>query len=435
MTAALLFALLAAPPTGGVTPDADWPRWRGPLATGEAPRADPPLEWSETRNVRWKVPVPGRGTASPVVRGDMVLLLTAVDTGAVDPTKPTPEDQPDRVFGIKYPNTTYRFVALAFDRETGAERWRRTLAEKVPHEGVHGDTSFAAASPVTDGERLYCSFGSAGLYALTPDGEPVWGRDLGEAPVGAALGEGGSPAVYGGRLALVRDHAGASSIHCLDAATGETLWEKDRDEPNAWATPLILDRGDGAQVVTAASNAVRSYDLETGEVLWTCTGLTGNVIPAPVADDEFVYCMSGYDGSRLLAIPHGSSGDVTGRVAWSADRGTPYVPSPLLLGGRLWFTQSNRAILTVLEAKTGREVLARTRVPGLSDIYASPVAAAGRVYLTGRDGTTVVLDAADPADVLATNRLAERVDSSAAVAGDALFARGERSLYCLAESP
>ena len=427
----LAAACLAAPPDG--TFDTNWPRWRGPLATGVAPHADPPLEWSETNNVRWKTPIPGRGTASPIVWGDAVYVLTAIDTGAVDPSKPRPEDQPDRVFGIKYPNTAHQFVALAFDRASGDERWRRVLAEEVPHEGVHGDTSFAAASPVTDGERLYCSFGSAGVYALTLDGEPAWGRDLGEAYVGAALGEGSSPAVHDGKLVLVRDHARQSEIVVLDAASGDTLWEKTRDEPNAWATPLVIQPNGRPQVVAAASNAVRSYDLETGEIVWTATGLTGNVIPAPVTDGNFVYCMSGYQGHSLLAIPVDGAGDVTARIAWSVDRGTPYVPSPLLDDGRLYFTQSNKAILTVLEAKTGREILGRTRLPGLSNVYASSVAAAGRIYFTGRDGATVVLDRSAEFNVLATNRLDERTDSSPAAAGDALFIRGERSLYCLAE--
>ena len=147
--------------------------------------------------------------------------------------------------------------------------------------------------------------------------------------------------------------------------------------------------------------------------------------------------MSGYDGFAALAVPHGGDGDVTGDIAWRADRGTPYIPSPVLLDGRLWFTQSNRAILTVLDAATGREVLGRTRLPGLANVYASPVAAAGRVYLFGRDGAAVVLDAAAADDgelrVSATNRLAERVDATPAVAGDSLFVRGARSLYRLAE--
>ena len=121
-------------------------------------------------------------------------------------------------------------------------------------------------------------------------GKLLWERQLGEAPVGAALGEGSSPAVAEGVVVVVRDHAGDSAIHALDASTGETLWDRPRDEPNAWATPLVLPRPDGrAQVVTAASNAVRSYDLHTGEELWTATGLTGNVIPAPVADDEHTF--------------------------------------------------------------------------------------------------------------------------------------------------
>ena len=147
--------------------------------------------------------------------------------------------------------------------------------------------------------------------------------------------------------------------------------------------------------------------------------------------------MSGYDGFAALAVPHGGSGDMTDRVAWRVDRGTPYVPSPILLNGRLWVTQSNRAILSVLDAATGDDVLERTRLPGLANVYASPVAAAGRAYVFGRDGAAVVLDAAaaDAGElkVLATNRLTERVDATPAVAGDSLFVRGTRSLYRLTD--
>ncbi|MEK6237040.1 MAG: PQQ-like beta-propeller repeat protein, partial [Planctomycetales bacterium] len=187
--------------------------------------------------------------------------------------------------------------------------------------------------------------------------------------------------------------------------------------------------------VTAASNLVRSYDLNSGEIIWQCGGLTGNVIPAPVVGGDVIYCMSGYEGYSLLALPLTEQGDLSGsdKILWSKKSGTPYIPSPLLHDGRLWFNQSNRAILTCLDAKTGDVIMERVRLPGLANIYSSPVAAAGRVYVTGRNGTTLVLQPSTELKVIATNRLDDRFDASPALAGKQLFLRGEKFLYCLEE--
>ena len=221
--------------------DNNWHQWRGPNATGTSLTANPPVEWSESKNVQWKVPIDGRGSSTPIIWKDRVFLLTAIDTGKVDPSLPKPEDQPKRVFGIKHPNTAHQFVVLCLNRNTGEELWRDVVIEKVPHEGHHGDNDFASASPVTDGKHLYCWFGSAGLYCYTLDGQQVWQTDLGKAYVGASLGEGCSPVFHDDKLVLVRDHARQSMIHVLDAKTGETIWEKKRDEPNAWATPRVVE--------------------------------------------------------------------------------------------------------------------------------------------------------------------------------------------------
>ncbi|MFG0336284.1 MAG: PQQ-binding-like beta-propeller repeat protein [Maioricimonas sp. JB049] len=412
----------------------NWAHWRGPEANGISRTATPPVRWSEQQNVQWKVAIDGAGTSTPIVWEDRVFLLTAINTRRVDPTLPKPEDQPDRVFGIKYPNTFYRFEVLCLDRNTGRELWRQTATERVPHEGHHRDNDFASASPTTDGRQLYCWFGSAGLYTYDLEGNLLWSRDLGKAYVGASLGEGCSPVVHGDRLVIVRDHSRQSTIHVLDTQTGETVWEKNRDEPNAWATPRIIQQGSETHVITAASNRIRAYDLNDRELVWECGGLTGNVIPSPVVENGVIYCMSGYQGHALLAVRVNGTGDVTdsAAVAWRKDRGTPYIPSPLLYDGMLYFTQSNQAILSVLDAKTGEAIIERTRLPGLSNIYASPVGAAGRVYFTGRDGTTLVLERTDRLKVLATNQLDDRFDASPALAGKQLFLRGIRHLYCIA---
>ena len=440
LTAVLLTAGLFHDPAAAQSPrqTADnWHQWRGPDATGVSHTATPPIEWSEERNIRWKVPIEGRGVASPIVWEDKVFVLTAVDTGIVDPSLPKPEDQPKRVFGITHPNTTYRFVVLCLDRDSGKPVWRRVATRQIPHEGHHGDASFASASPMTDGERLYCWFGSAGMYCYDLNGDLHWKRDLGKAYVGASLGEGCSPVVHDGKVVIVRDHSRQSTIHVLDASSGETLWEQERDEGNAWATPRVLEHSGRTQVITTASNLIRSYDLDTGEIVWQSSGLTGNATPCPVVLEDVVYCMSGYQGHALLALRLSGEGDLTDTDAlvWSRQQGTPYVPSPVLYEGWLYYTQSNQGILTVVDARTGKVVINRTRLPDVANIYASPVAAEGRVYFTGRDGTTVVVTRSNRFDVLAINKLDDRFDASPALAGSQLFLRGNRYLYCVESKP
>jgi outer membrane protein assembly factor BamB len=188
-------------------------------------------------------------------------------------------------------------------------------------------------------------------------------------------------------------------------------------------------------VITAGENLIRSYDLESGEIIWQCGGLSKNAIPCPVVDDQAVYCMSGYQGYSAMALPLSATGDITGsdKIIWSMHEGTPYTPSPLLYDGMLYFNQSNQAILSCLDAKTGKALVERSRLSGLKNIYASPVGADGRVYVTGRNGTTLVLKRADELEILATNKLDERFDSSAAIAGNQLFLRGGKFVYCIAD--
>jgi outer membrane protein assembly factor BamB len=432
---AALVTVLALRTTSAAEPDpqANWPQFRGPQASGVAPLGDPPTEWSETKNVKWKVEVPGAGSSTPIVWGDSIFLLTAVETDRVVETAAAPEDQPERPFGIVFPNRIHQFVVLCLDRATGKTRWQTIVTEQLPHEGHHPDNDFASASPVTDGQRLYVSFGSRGVFGLDLQGNILWQQDFGDLNTRLSFGEGSSPALHGDTLVTTWDHEGQSFIVAQNAETGEVLWRKDRDEQSAWATSLIVERSGKKQVVTNASKRVRSYDLETGELLWECGGQVGNVTPSPVANETNVFCMSGYRGSALLALPFDQEGDLTDsdKIAWTLDRGTPYIPSPLLYGDRLYFTQSNDGILSCADAKTGKLLIERTRLPEVRRIYASPVGAAGRVYITSRDGVTIVLRDADEFEVLATNTLEDDIDASPAIAGKELFLRGKKYLYCL----
>ncbi|MDA7873894.1 PQQ-like beta-propeller repeat protein [Rhodopirellula sp.] len=433
LNACLLLLTLSMPAFGDSFAD-NWHQWRGPDATGVSTTADPPVKWSEDKNVKWKVAIEGQGTSTPIIWGDKVFVLTAINTGVKDPSIPDPKDQPKtNFFDIKQPNAQHAFVVLCLDRNSGKEIWRQVATTKIPHQGAHNDNDFAPASPTTDGKHLYCWFGSAGLFCYDLQGNKIWEKKLGEVKVGSSLGEGCSPVLHEGKLVIVRDHAGQSTIEVLDAKTGKTLWKRERDEGNTWATPRVIQHSGKTQVITTASGFVRSYDLDTGDIIWQCSGLTGNAIPCPVVEGDYVICMTGYQGYSAMAIPLTETGDISDseKVLWKKERGTPYIPSPLLYEGLIFYNQSNQAILTCLDAKTGEVAFGPKRVGELSNIYASPVGAGGRVYLTGRNGNTLVLERGPEYKVTALNKLDERFDASPALAGSQLFLRGAKHLYCI----
>ena len=414
----------------------NWNQWRGPEANGVSRTANPPVTWSEQENVKWKVAIDGKGSSTPIIWGDKVFLLTAIKTDEKDASIPDPKDQPKtNFFDVKRPNAKYEFVVLCLNRNTGKELWRQVATKKIPHEGVHHDNDFASASPITDGTHLYCWFGSAGLFCFDLDGNKIWERDLGEIKIQSSLGEGSSPALYKGRLVIVRDHAGQSTIEVLDAKTGDSIWKKDRAERTTWSTPQVIQHSGKAQVITAASKFVRSYDLESGKIIWQCSGLTGNVTPCPVIDGDHVICMSGYEGYAAMSIPLSLTGDISAseQIRWKKSRETPYIPSPLLYDGLLFFNKSNQPILSCLDSKTGDAVFGPERIGQLSNIYASPVGASDRIYFAGRNGTTVVLERSSKVKILATNKLDDRFDASPALAGKQLFLRGAKHMYCVEE--
>ena len=408
-----------------------WPSWRGPLGTGTSPDADPPISWSESENVRFKVALPGLGHSTPVVWGDHVFLTTAVAGKAVPPRR---SGVPGAHDNLAVENR-FDFFVLAVHKDDGRLLWQTRVRHDLPHEGGHISASLASASPVTDGERVYAFFGSYGLYALDFDGKIVWKRDLGDMQTKHAHGEGSSPALHGDTLIVNWDHEGQSSLTALDTATGLEKWKVLRDEVTSWASPITVEHGDGVQVIVAGTAMIRGYDLATGRVIWECGGLSANIVATPVAADGFVIAASSYDIRAMLAIRlEGAKGDITGteNVVWSRRTSTPYVPSPLLVGEALYFLRHYQGILTRVIAKTGEEPTGPVRLGPVRNIYASPVSAAGRIYIADRQGATVVLSDAPEPELLSVNHLDDRFSASPALAGDAIFLRGEKYLYSLA---
>ena len=414
----------------------NWHQWRGPNADGSAPKADPPTKWDAKTNVVWKAPLPGRGSSTPIVWGDRVFLLTAIKTDR----KAKPEELPKPDPGIEVktdpPTNFHKFVVLCFDRANGKKKWEKEVAEAVPHEGHHKSHSYAAGSPTTDGTLLYASFGSVGTFCLDFDGNVKWSRtDLGRLHSRFGWGEAVTPVVHGGALLLNHDQEADSKLYCLDAATGRTRWVAKRDEKSTWTTPVVVDSGGKMQAVLNGTTRIRSYDLATGDVVWQCAGMTTNAIPSAVRFGDSVICLSGYGGAAAVSIPLASKGDLgpRGKVDWRFASGTPYVPSPALAGELLYFTQANSNLLTVLNAKTGKPVIDKERLPQVKEFYASPLTAGDRVYFVDRSGTTVVLKIGESPDVLSVNKLDDPIDASPVAVGKHMFLRGEKYLYCIAE--
>lgn len=409
----------------------NWHQWRGPDANGVAVDANPPVRWDPSTNIQWKTAIDGEGSATPIIWGDELFLLTAIETDRVA-EKPS---VPDERAKTRPPGKYVKYVVLCLDRATGNEKWRRVACEDVPHEGRHRTNTFASASPTTDGNRLYVSFGSRGIYGYDLAGNLQWQRDLGQMRTRYGWGEATSPVVYGNSLIVNWDHEDQSFIAVLDTATGETKWTRDRDEPTSWATPLVVEHHGRTQLIVNGTTRVRSYDLSTGDVIWQCGGQTVNAIPSPLAADGFVYCMSGYRGAAAFAISLGVTGDITdtNQPRWVYRRATPYVPSPLLYGSQIYFTAQNTSVLSCLDVESGEAIFDTQRLPGLGNVYASPVAAAGRIYFTDRDGTTVVLKHGAQLEVIATNKLDAPTDASPAIVGKQLFLRSAQHLFCIEE--
>lgn len=420
----------------GSAKDQTWSRWRGPGATGVAPAGNPPVEWSEDLNIKWKTAIPGTGHSTPVIWGDQLILLSAVPTDKT--VKPAEQGAQEGNQWLS-PNSTdrvHKFVVISISRSKGTIEWIKTVREELPHSSTHQFGSWASNSPVTDGQHIYAYFGSHGLYCLNMAGELQWEHDFGPMEKVMSFGEGSSPALYQEKLIILRDHQGQSSLHVLDKHSGTILWEVERDEVSSWSTPTVVEFEGRTQLITSATGRIRSYDIDNGKIIWECSGMTRNVIPSPVYADGMVYLMSGFRGNALLAIDlRKASGDITGTdaIVWSYDQNTPYTPSPVLMDNRLYFLKANNGYLSCLDARNGKVYYSNQKLDGIKEIFTSPLGANGRIYVIGTDGNSCLVRAGDEFQVLAQNRLDDSFYASPVVLGDQLYLRGVKSLYCISE--
>ncbi len=425
-------ALVVSISSGAET--AEWPQWRGPLGTGVAPTGKPPVSWGEEHNVRWKTPIPGKGHSTPIVWGKRIFVTTAIPVGE---TLPAEGAHSHGAHHNMNPSRKLEFVVLAVDRGTGEVLWRRTVHTAQPHESTHTSGSWASSSAVTDGRHVYASFGSNGLYCLDMNGELKWKKDLGDMRIKHGHGEGSSPALSGTTLVLNWDHEDESFVVALNKKTGKELWRAPREEGTSWSSPLIVKHGGKTQVIVSATGRVRGYDLKDGAVIWECGGLSGNVVASPVSANGIVHVANSYETRAMLAIDLDKArGDITGSdaVVWTRSRDTPYVPSPVLVDGTLCFLKHYQGMLTCVDAATGKPRFGPVRLPGIRNVYASLVAAAGNIYVVDLDGNGLVLENADSLKVVSVNHLDDVFGASPAIVGDEIILRGERFLYSIAET-
>jgi outer membrane protein assembly factor BamB len=414
----------------------NWPSWRGAAANGTAPdNCNPPVEWSEEKNIAWKTPLPGLGHSTPVIWGERILLTTAIPFGKK--TSPPIHDNAPGSHDNLPVAQKHRFVAMCIELSTGKPLWKTTCHEAFPHEGGHVSGSLASASPVTDGKHLIAHFGSHGLYCLDiKSGKVTWKKMVGRMSTKHAHGEGASPALYGNTVVVNWDHEGESALLAFDKSTGREKWKVERKEVTSWSTPLIVDIDSRPQVIVSASSRIRGYHLDTGELIWECGGMSHNVVASPVSANGIVYLGCSYDKRAMMAIRiKGAKGDITDteHVLWSTNKRTPYVPSPLLYGDTLYYLSHYQGILSVIHAQSGDIKAGPFRIDALRNIYASPLGAGGHVYITSREGLTVVITHSQEPKPVAVNKLEDQFSASAAVAGNNLLLRGEKYLYCIAK--
>jgi outer membrane protein assembly factor BamB len=393
----------------------NWPRFRGPNGTGVAADKDVPVEWNETSGIKWKTEIPGLGHSSPIVWGDRLFLQSASADG------------------------TQRLL-LCLNTADGKIVWSRTVPGSTATK--HPKNSLASSTPATDGERVYALFWDGKdvtLYAYDFKGELVWHRDLGSFT--SQHGAGTSPMIYEDKVILANDQDGKAELLALDSKTGKPVWQIERKAfRTCYATPFLLEKGDGTpELIVASTAGVSSYNPKDGGENWTWANFNPRCrcVASPIGGDGLVIANTGNgEGDRqAVAVKVGGKGDVTKtNLAWETKE-MPYVPTLLLSGGYLYGvrdkadkTVKDRKLAACFEAKTGKVVWSE-EIGGT--FSSSPVLINGNVYAASEEGDVYVFAAAPTFKLLARNNLGERVMATPAVADNRLYYRCETHLICI----
>jgi outer membrane protein assembly factor BamB len=414
----------------------NWPQWRGPGGNGISGESNLPAEWAETRNVAWKTEIPGRGHSSPVIWGDRIFLTTSIEGAEIPGAKAPVHKQdgevfrdPDSVGG----NLSYQLIVMALDARNGNVLWRHTAYEGGVYDDRHKKNSYATPTPATDGRRVFVSFESQGIFAYDFGGKQIWKASVGKVGT-VGIGPASSPVLSDGRIFILCDQeeGEGSFLAAFSARNGALSWKVDRSgQPVNWTTPIVVNTGGRNQLVVTGTKNVISYDPGSGKELWRTRGVEGNAVPSPVAGLGMVFPSSGYPVKRTLGVRMAGPGE---RVVWQYDKGTSYVPSPILYGDYLYL-MTDRGLLTCLQARTGKVLYEGKRVPKPALFSASAIAYDGKLFLSSEEGDTFVIKAGPEHEVIGKNALDEPIYATPSVSHGSVFIRTQQHLYCIRQKP
>ena len=427
----------AAPAVGS------WPSFRGPNASGVADGQQLPDRWNGQtgENILWRTPIPGLAHSSPIVWGDRVFVTSAISSQPNASFKPGLYGDGD----ASDDRSRHKWALYAIDTRTGKIVWERVAFEGEPGNKRHIKSTYASASPATDGRIVVAWFGSQGVFAYDVNGTLLWKVDLGRVDMGAydipsyEWGPASSPIIWNGLVLLQCDTQADSFVLALDAATGRTVWKTDRQELPSWGTPTVISSGGRDQVVTNAANYIRSYDARTGEELWRLGGSSKITAPTPILADGFIVVASGRRPERpIFAVRPDARGNLTldkdrtsnNGIAWSKTARGPYMPTPLAYNGIL-YSLNNDGILDAYEVETGKEIYRKRLDPVGSGFSASPVAADGRLYLSNEDGEMLVVAAGLEFRLISTNPMGDLLMATPALSNGVLYVRSASSLFAV----
>jgi len=396
---ALLFLLFCVP-----TFAEDWPEFRGPTGQGHSVERGLPLTWSETKNVKWKIAIPGKGWSSPAILGDRIWLTTATEDGK-------------------------SLRAVCVDRNTGAITQNVEVFRIKSLGPMSPKNSLASPTPVLEGDRVYLHFGAHGTACITQTGEIVWKTRLDYD--NGQHGPGGSPVLYESLLIVSCDGNEIQYVAALDKLTGKTKWKKMREGYQAYTTPLVVKLPGGDQVISPGAFRAIAYEPRSGKEIWQVRYGDGfSNVPRPVYGNGLVFICTGFQEPTLMAVRVDGKGEVGKKqIAWTLKRGAPLTPSPLLIGEELYMITDN-GIATCVDATTGKEYW-KARVGG--NHSASPIYADGRIYFLSEEGESVVIAPGKELKVLAKNELDGEMLASMAVSGGSIFVRSRTHLYRLSD--
>jgi outer membrane protein assembly factor BamB len=442
----IILSLVSLCIIGSVAAAQNWPQFRGPGASGVTESGETPVTWDaqKSANVRWKTPIAGLGHSSPVAWGKKIFVTTAVSTS------PKPETRYG-LYGDVAPvkdDPKHIWKVYALDSQTGRILWERVAAEGVPKVKRHPKSTHADSTPATDGKRLVVLFGSEGLYCFDLNGKLLWKQDLGVLDSGWFYDvdyqweHGSSPIIFKNLVIVQADVQKNSFIAAYDLKTGKQVWKTMREELSSWGTPTVYEGKTRAELITNGSKAIRGYDPLTGKELWRLTPNSEITTPTPFVAHDLIFVTSGYAPIQpIYAIRPGANGDISLKdgkdsnefIAWSKQRGGPYMPTPVVYGDYL-YTCSNQGVLTAYNAKTGERVY-QERIGGKGGAFtASPVASAGKIYLSSEDGDVFVVKAGPKYELLSTNAVGEVMMATPAINSGLLIVRGLNHVFAFGES-